>query len=360
MKGAITMKRIALVAAIALSCLSVSAYDLTGTGLTQQGEKAEDGKTLAILADESGNEVLFDAEEEPSPQRIEALGALVAELRSWSSLEIAEIRAVNMKDRLQVTAVPSGFAVDGVALEKAIPGGIQLLYKSVAEYDFKVKSGKYLVRVASVFTGEKELEAAALAAFTDPVAFIATRDPLYVQKYLTDLSEKNEAAEAKIAALQADSDAKAADFEARIAALEQVTFGASNDLKEERTSRAEQEIQALKDLLTEAQAKAEEREAQREADLAQKETELAQREADRETKDAALREADWDKLRPVLLAALTGSKPIKPEAMSKLIELKQADPALDKKNAPKALKAAGFSLSEKEIAAIFLVEFGER
>jgi hypothetical protein len=297
MKGAITMKRIALAVAIAASALSIAAYDFSGSGFTQKSERTEGGKSIAILTDESGGEVLFSAEAEPSSQRISVLRALVAELRSWSNLQIAEIRAVNRKDQLQVTVIPLSFTVDGVALGQAVPGGIQLLYKTATEYDFKVKSGKYVVHVSSVFTSEAELEAAALAAYKDPAAFIATRDPLFVQKRLDEL-----------AAQASDFAAKADDLAARLAAVEAVTFDVSNGAKEERTSKAENEIVKLKTLL---------------------------------------------------LAALNGAKPIKPEAVAKLVDLKKADPSLDKKTAPKALKAAGFSLSASEISAIFLVEFGE-
>jgi hypothetical protein len=279
MKGARTMKKICLAAALSLFALSVFAYDLTDTGFTQTGERSEDGKTIAVLADESGGEVLFDAETEPSGDRLSALRSLVAEIRSWEAFQPAEIRAVNMADRLQVSAIPRSFVVDGVALEQALPGGIQLLYKTATEYDFKVKSGKYVVRVSSVFTGLPELEAAALAAFKDPASFIATRDPLYVQKRLDELLDK------------------VADFESRIATIEQ----------------------ANKELLSnEAKAK------------------------------------------PAILAALNGGRPIREDALAKLIELKRQDPALDKKNAPAALRAAGYVLSLSEISAIYLVEFGER
>jgi hypothetical protein len=304
MKGVITMKRIALAVAIAAFALSIAAYDFSGSGFTQKSERTESGKPIAILGDESGGEVLFSAEAEPSPQRISVLRALVAELRSWSNFQAAEIRAVNRKDQLQVTAIPRSFTVDGVALGKAVPGGIQLIYKTATEYDFKVKSGKFVVHVSSVFTTEAELEAAALAAFKDPEAFIATRDPLFVQKRLDEL-----AAQAGDFAAKADAlAAKADDLAARIAAVEAVTFDVANGAKEERTSKAENEI---------------------------------------------------EKLKIDILAALNAAKPINPDAMAKLVELKKADPSLDKKKAPKALKAAGYTLGASEISAIFLVEFGE-
>ncbi len=297
MKGDIIMKRIALAAAIALSALSLFAYDLTGTGLSANGQRTEDGKTLDILADSSGGAVVFDVEADPAPDRIAALGAIVAEIRSWKDFQAAELRAINTADRLQVIAAPKSFLVGGVELAAAIPGGVQLFFDKATEYDFKVKSGKYLVRVASVFTTEAELAAAALAAYKDPASFIATRDPLYVQKVLDD-------------------------YAARLDELEKATFGETTSQKEAKTSLAEQEIAAIKE------------------------------------KDAQ-RDADWAKGKAAILAALNGAKPINPDAVAKLVELKQADPTLDKKGAPKALKAAGVTMSNQEIAAVFLVEFGE-
>jgi hypothetical protein len=309
MKGATIMKRLALAVAIASSALSIFAFDFTDSGFTQTGEKTVDGKTLAILADESGGEVLFQAEAEPSPARVAALRSIVAELRSWSDFQSSEVRAVNTADRLQITAIPSSFLISGTELAQALPGGIQLFYKTATEYDFKVKSGKYIVRVASVFTTEAELAAAALSAFKDPVAFISTRDPLYVAKALDDL-------------------------ESRIEALETATFGEASNKKDARVNKAEEDLKALKD-------------------------ELATREAALAAKDSQ-RDADLAKAKTAILAALNGGKTISPDMMAKLIELKKADMTLDRKTLPKALKAAGVTLKDSEIAAIFLVEFGER
>lgn len=324
MKGASIMKRTALAAIIVVSAASLFALDLSGTSFTQTGEKSVDGKTVAVLADESGAELLLEAETEPSPERLTALQALVAEVRSWDNFEAAELRAVNMAERLQLTAIPRKFVVEGVDLAPAIPGGVQLLFKTATEYDFKVRSGKFVVRVGSVFTDRGELEAAALAAFKDPSGFIATRDPLYVQKRLDELADRADAIEAM-----------QADFAKKIAILEEATFGAEqNAAKEESVSKADKSVAQLREDLAALEARNSEHE-----------------------KQAA---AQWASTQLALLAALNGDKPIREESVAKLVELKKADPGLDRKNAPRALKAAGITLSPAEISAIFLVEFGEK
>ncbi len=324
MKGASTMKRIALAAVIGLSALSLFGLDLTGTSFTQTGERTMDGKTVAILADASGGELLLEAEAEPAPERLLALQSLVAEVRSWDNFEPVELRAVNMAERLQLTAIPRKFVVEGVDLAPAIPGGVQLLFKTATEYDFKVRSGKFVVRVGSVFTDLGELEAAALAAFKDPSGFIATRDPLYVQKRLDELFDRADAIEAK-----------QADFETRVASLEKATFGVvKTPAKDESGAKAQESVAQLKEDLLALDAKSSEREKQM--------------------------TAQWTYIKQGLLTALNGGKPIRDESVARLVELKKADPSLDKKNAPKALKTAGVTLTPSEISAIFLVEFGEK
>jgi hypothetical protein len=303
------MKKFALAALIAWAAVSAFALDLSGTAFTQTGSKDIDGKTLALLADQSGGEVLLDAEAEPSPDRLSALSSIVAEIRSWTDFQASEVRAVNTQDRLQVTALPKSFSVGGTALEAALPGGVQLFYKVATEYDFKVKSGKYLVRVASVFTTWAELESAILAAYTDPPSFIATRDPLYVQRRLGEL------------ATQAD------DLQKRLAALEgsPSTEGGTATAIDLPTLQAD--LQAVK---TELQA------------------------------DEAVSSAFQAKVDGLLLTSFNGGKTINPDAVAKLIELKKNDPTLSKKTAPKALKDAGITLDSGAISAIFFVEFGER
>jgi hypothetical protein len=277
------MKRIALVLFLAAASLAATAFDFTGSGFSPTGEKVEDGRTFTVLDDGSGGTLLFFAEAEPSPDRIEGLKALYSAVRSWPGFEASAVRAVNSTERLQVVALPKHFVVEGVDLVPAVPSGVQL-YRSVAtEYDFKVKSGQYAVNVRGIYASWGELSAAILEAFRDPVAFATARDPLYALKRLAEL-------EGRIAKL-----------ETRIAELE--------------------------------------------------------------TRMQALVSADGSSaghFETALLAALNGDKPISDEAVAKLTALKKADPSLDKVRAAAELKAAGLTLSAKEIAAVFLVKFGER
>jgi len=188
-KGVTTMKRVALAFVLTLSAFSIAAFDFSGSGFTQVGVSPTDSKTV-ILVDKAGGQLLFDVEVDPSAGRLAALRSLVAEIHSWKNVTIAELRAVNSTDRLQVTLIPNTFAVGGVDLQAAVPEGIQLFSDTATEYDFKILSGNTVLRVRSVYTSEDDLDAAALAAYKDPSSFLAARDPLYVQKRLNDASSR--------------------------------------------------------------------------------------------------------------------------------------------------------------------------
>jgi hypothetical protein len=319
MKGAFDMKRMAIVAALAAAAISAAALDFESYGFTKAGEKDVDGKTISVLTDPSGGEIFLDAEVEPSEERANVLRSLVAEVRSWRNLKAAEIRAINSADRLMLIVIPSSLEVEGVALTEALPGGINLYYGKATEYDFKVKSGRFVVRVASLFTTEDELEAAALSAYKDPSAFIAARDPAYVQKHLDELA-------------------------AKIEELETATFGSiesAASTADQTKTKAQEAIDAVKE------------------ELAAFKAEAAEYQAKNDGKTAIL-DQNWVKNgRFALLAALNGGKPVKPENEAKIIEIKKAQPSITKVDLAKALKAAGVKTTNSEISAVLIVEFGE-
>ena len=262
------MKKLLAIFAFVLPALSLAAFDFEGSGFTVSGSSASTGSSI-VLVDESGASLGFTAETEPTAARIKALRAIVAEIRSWKNITVADLVAINKSDGLQVSITPKTFtAADGTSLAEAVPGGIQLFYDTATEYDFKVKSGRYVMRLRSIYTSEEDMESLALRAFKDPAAFLETQDPIYLSKRIEDL-------EAQVAAEATKSD-----------------------------------------------------------DLSQR-------------------------TRIALLTALNGNHPINQAAIDKLVELKTATPGLTKADASKQLKDAKISMSNQEIAAVFLVDFGE-
>lgn len=189
------MKRAVLAFVLTLTAFSIAAFDFTGSGFIQEGGGVSGSKTVTLV-DETGSKLLFDMEVDPSPERLGALKSVVTEIRSWKNLAVADLKATNTASNLRIVVVPSSFAVQGVDLEHAVPEGIQIYYDSAIEYDFRVMSGEYIVRLNSVYTNEDDLDAAIISAFKDPAAFLEARDPLYIQKRLDQLSVRLGALEA--------------------------------------------------------------------------------------------------------------------------------------------------------------------
>lgn len=179
MKGAVNMKKTIITLAMAISVLYASAFDFEGSGFSVSPEApggASDDRSV-LLIDPSGGKLLFTAEVEPTKERIGALLALVAEIRSWQNISVSDLRAVNREDGIQLSAIPSNFSIDGVSLGAAVPDGLQLFYSSATEYDFKLLSGRYVLRLRGPYTSEADMEGQALEAFKDPESFLQARDP---------------------------------------------------------------------------------------------------------------------------------------------------------------------------------------
>ncbi len=196
------MKRLAVLACFVLLAASLSAYDFSSAGLSPSGTKVIDGRTFTELTDASGGVILFAAETEPDDARVAALKSIAASLRSWKSMQPAEIRAVNFADALQVIVFPASFQSEGVNLLSAVPTGIRFLFNGATAYDFKIKSGRYIVRVRGPYTCEAELTAQAVAAFKDPQAFTEASDPVALLKHIVALEARTAGDETRIRVLE--------------------------------------------------------------------------------------------------------------------------------------------------------------
>ncbi len=287
------MKRTIFVFIFVASTLSAFSLDFSGTRFAVRGERAEADRSYLVLTHEDAGELLFAAEgsEEPA-EALKTLDTFLSVLHSFTSLETAELRAQTEPEGIRLSVLPRRFAAEGLDLLPFIPGGLQFFLKNGVEYDFRVKSGSFFIRLRGVFTSEDDLLSDSLAAIRDPLAYLATRDPQYALRRISELEKR------------------LADNEKSLAAL------------------------AL-----------------------QLAAEASRAEAQREIRLSALEDA--------LMAALNkglfgGPKPIKPELVAKIIELRAADPSLDRAGMAEKLKAGGMSASSKEIDIVYRVKIDGR
>ncbi|HUW39691.1 MAG TPA: hypothetical protein VMV90_01675 [Rectinemataceae bacterium] len=210
------MRRLAPFAAFILLAAGLWAFDFSAVGLSPAGTSVIDGRSFTRLTDPSGGTLFFASEVEPSDARVAALKAIVASIRSWKTVQPSQIRAINFADSLEVLVMPSSFKSGDLDLTRALPSGIHLFYNGGTTYDFKVKSGQYIVRVRALYTGEDDLVAHAVDAYRNPQTYAAAYDPAALVKRLLAVESLAASEAGKIKALEA----RTAGDDTAIAALQ--------------------------------------------------------------------------------------------------------------------------------------------
>jgi hypothetical protein len=234
------------------------------------------------------------------------------------------------------------------------------------DYDFRVKSGSYFLRVQGRFQGEAAFLERVLRAVNDPALYARDFDTDYQVRRLGELlelfSELEKAAVEKSAAM----DRAVRELQTRLISVES------------RVGQDEKRIEAI--LLAQqtgdtALAKAlAEGEAGLRADMATTEegikAEIAKGEAEFKAYQTAQAESKEDlktaqkTTEAAVMAALSkglfgAPKPVEVAAVEKIASLKAANPALTSKDLLAALKTEGIAATDKQIKAVLAVLFGE-
>lgn len=309
-------KRILAVAAMAVFMLvGLSAADYASYGFTQTGTRTVDGIDYLVLVDDTGAELLLSPLVEPGVDRLNALKAIVSMLHSWNGLTLASIRATNDASQLRVTAVPSSLMAGPDDLKSALPGGLVFWYEKAIDYDFRVMSGAYAIRMTGLFTSTADLLNSLRLAYKDPAAWLLNGDPEYAVKRITELTT-------------------------RVDTLEAALKAAGGDL-----SQTKSDLASTTEQLTATKA------------------ELATLESAKESSDKTL-SASTERLETALMTALnvgffSGPKPIPQAVVDWVVAKKTSDPGLTKAALVSAAKAEKFQATEKEIGIVLQVKFGE-
>ncbi|HUX41727.1 MAG TPA: hypothetical protein VMV83_11225 [Rectinemataceae bacterium] len=317
-------KRILAVAAMAVFMLvGLSAADYASYGFTQTGTRTVDGIDYLVLVDDTGAEMLFSPLVEPGADRLNALKAIVSMLHSWSGLTLASIRATNDASQLRVTAVPSSLMTGPDDLKSALPGGLVFWYEKAIDYDFRVMSGAYAIRMTGLFTSTADLLVSLRSAYKDPAAWLLNGDPEYAVKRISELTTRVDALET---ALKTASDS-----------LTQTTSDLASTT--DKLTATSEELSATK-------------------------AELESFEAAKASSDKSL-SASTERLEAALMTALnvgffSGPKPIAQAVVDWVVAKKTGDPSLAKAALVTAAKAEKFQATEKEIGIVLQVLYGER
>jgi len=295
-------KRLVAVAAMFLLVAGgIFAADFSAYGFTQNATRNVDGIDYLVLVDPSGGEVLLSPVVEPTPDRLDALKSIVAMLRSWNGLTLASIRATNDASQLRVTAIPSSLLSGTTDLMSALPGGLVFWYDKSIEYDFRVLSGPFAIRMAGLFTTPADLLDSLSLAYKDPATWLLKSDPEYAVKQIVQLGAR--------------VDGLAAELKA-----DEATIATDGD---ELTSLASAKTQSDK------------------------------------AAGATIVRLETALMTALNVGFLSGPKPIPPAAVEWVVAKKTADPTLTKAALVEAAKTEKIQVSDKEIGIVLLVKYGE-
>lgn len=246
---------------------------------------------------------------------------------AWESLTPGSQNFRVVGDAVTLRLVPGTFVSAGRDLKPFVPSGLSFtLTGDRTEYDFRLKTGAYFIRLEGRLQSESVFLERFKRAIDDPAAFARENDPDYISRRIVELQESIESA----GDAQEAAEAKAEALALRVKTLEDglaALIAALGDRDKVLDDRAK----ALDERLASADRRADENE---------KRDEYERR---------ALIDA-YAKAKP---------KPVPADLVEKVRAMKIARPTVTSLEIVAALKAEGISTTERTVKAVTLVLFGE-
>jgi hypothetical protein len=236
---------------------------------------------------------------------------------SWESLTPGSQNFRVVGDSVTLRLVPGTFASGGRDLKPFVPSGLAFtIAGDRIEYDFRLKTGPYFIRLEGRLQSESVFLERFKRAVDDPAAFARENDPDYISRRIVELQESLENSDEARKTADTESDRRTAALEARITALEESLAALSA---------------ALETRLAEADARA----------------------AENEKRDSYERKA------LINAYAKANPKPVPADLVERIRSAKASRPAATSAEIVAALKAQGVSTTEKIVKAVVAVLFGE-
>jgi hypothetical protein len=220
---------ILIILMVILPSASLFAVDISEYGFTVVSSFKEQGKTVHVVRDMSGNTFEFIGES-VSNRQAQIILRVMKDFSELRYLSFKSIRIVPAENKIEALLVPSAFSYKGVDFTRYLPSGLQFYYKDYLEYDFRMFISKLFVRVREQYLDETSLAENMLEAVNDPIAYIRTHDPDYIIKKFISVDEKiglleeeNQQAKKEIERLEKQLAEAAAESEENIRQLKMST-----------------------------------------------------------------------------------------------------------------------------------------
>jgi len=329
-------------------------------GVSLISRESSGGRVLYTLSDQKHGRFTIETVGLVSGATVRSALLLLETVDGWKSLSPGLPAFQADGETVRMRMVPQRFVASGRDLRPFVPSGLSFsALGEQVDYDFRVKSGSYFLRVQGRFQGEAAFLERVLRAVNDPALYARDFDTDYQARRLGELLELVSELEKSAIEKSAAMDKVVRELEARLAAAEAHADKMETRIETNVVSQQEGDA-ALATALTEG-------ESGLRADLAKSEegikAEIARSEA--EVKAYQASQAHVQQLtEAAVMAALSkglfgAPKPVETAAIEKIASLKTANPALTPKELLTALKADGIVATDKQIKAVLAVLFGE-
>ena len=307
-------QRIIAAAAFA-ACLAyapVDSYALEDSGYEVLDTREVEDTVRRTVRDAEGNEFeVRSAEESLSDRQVRILDVVVRTVYTIDALDVESMRILFADERADILVVPSSLEYDGEELADYMPSGLQFAFNQVLEYDFRVLVDEYFLRFAGQYIDEELFLSRLAEAIDDPVGFLESQRPEFLARRLDEVEE----AVASLTRAFEDQSAELADTRE---VLEQT--------REELNGTREQ-LNGTREALTEARAEV----------------------FDLRYAVLAFNNSNW----------FGRDRPIDEEVIDRIVELKRANPEIERGEIRDRLSEEDLDVSSNEVYLVLSVYFGE-
>lgn len=220
--------------------------DISDYGFTVVSSFEEQGTTVHVVSDGSGNTFEFIGDS-VSNRQAQIILRVMKDFSDLRYLSFESIRIVLGEESIEALLVPDAFAYKGVDFIQYLPSGLRFYYKDYLEYDFRMFISKLFVRLREQYLDEASLAENMLEAVNDPIAYIRTHDPDYIIQKFIAVEENIGLLEEEISLLKEQLAEAAAENEKNLELLKMSTVqvasqGMFSKIKEMETSAVERAI----------------------------------------------------------------------------------------------------------------------
>lgn len=186
------MKKLLLTVLSLVFTLTTFALDFESFGYTNKGTKSIDSINFIELSDAGNHNILLTSEKELTDADAKLVFTMLNAIYSVTSAKTNTIKVFVQAEKLIALVSIEGFRYNDQDFLPNLPNGLQFYYTNRLEYDFRVKSGKYFVRINGTYFTEADLCKVIAEAINDPVQYIKTHDEAYIIQKLAELEQETE------------------------------------------------------------------------------------------------------------------------------------------------------------------------